>query len=661
MCGLAGFWQRNRQFDRETCEHIISQMCDVIKYRGPDSKGYWQNSTAEIVLGHRRLAILDLSPNGAQPMSSADGRFHMVYNGEIYNHLEIRKELQKSGHTFRGHSDTETMLACFAEWGLEESFKRFNGMFACAIFDQKLNQLTLLRDRMGIKPLYYGTVNDTFAFASELKPFRQIPNFNASINRDALDLYMAYGYIPAPYSIYNGIYKISPGTYITLPLSANSQQSVPRDNRPLPEKAYWSFDEVATQKKHSGMAHGDSSGNPLQPESYQHMVDHLHSLLLEATKIRMLADVPLGAFLSGGIDSSLVVSLMQRLSGNPIKTFTIGFEEKEYNEAIYAKEVASHLKTNHTELIVTPQQMRDVIPLLPEIYDEPFADSSQVPTYLVSQLAKQHVTVSLSGDGGDELFCGYRRYYESLAAYKKLEKLPFRTELSAILKMWQRLPGALRFGKNLSYLAEKLSLQNADEVYRKLLTHWPAGGSIVLGGDGSSHQIWDTTKWQDFSLSQEKWMWIDTKTYLPDDILTKVDRASMAVSLEARVPLLDYHVVEYAWQIPVASQFGYAAPDAKGSPINGKKMLKSILSEYIPQEMLERKKMGFGVPIDAWLRGPLKEWASDLLQPDKLKQEGYLNETLITKRWEDHLEGRADWHYSLWNVLMFEAWLAQNS
>jgi asparagine synthase (glutamine-hydrolysing) len=635
MCGITGFWADRLSQPKPQLLDICQKMSQSLRHRGPDSEGQWASEKHQLVLGHRRLSILDLSQNGAQPMQSPCGRYVMVYNGEVYNHLDLRPALEKK-YKFRGHSDTETMLAAFSEYGILNSISKFNGMFACAVWDQQTSQLTLIRDRMGVKPLYYGRVNQSLVFGSELKPFQRFPDFVTPINRDALALFMGFGYIPAPQTIYEGIYKLPAGCFVTINPEMSKQSFA---NLPAPQ-AYWSLDLVAS----SGQA------RPLEM-SPEDLNDELEKLLTDAVKLRMLSDVPVGAFLSGGIDSSLVVALMQKISSQPVKTFTIGFAEQQYNEAPHARAVADVLKTDHTELIVSPEQALDVIPMLPTMYDEPFADSSQIPTYLVSKLAREKVIVSLSGDGGDELFCGYNRYFHSLKLWKKLSRIPGRSLFAPLLRRLQALPSSMRMGKNLESRADLLTYGHPDELYRDLFELWPSDKQTVIRGDGTDHLLWDHRQWIKLPDAQHRYMWLDSKTYLPEDILTKVDRASMAVGLEARVPLLDYRVVEFAWKLPLS---------AKTDGVRGKLPLMNLLSKYVPRQIIDRPKMGFGVPIDTWLKGPLRDWAEDLLSPLRLELEGYLQPIPIRKRWNEHLAGKNRWHYALWNALMFQSWLENN-
>jgi asparagine synthase (glutamine-hydrolysing) len=647
VCGITGFWDPSGQISSETMQRVVQQMSQTLLHRGPDDGGIWVDAEEGIALGHRRLSILDLSPEGHQPMHSASSRYVIVFNGEIYNFLELRQELNTLGHRFRGHSDTEVMLASFSQWGVERAVQRFNGMFAFALWDRQERVLHLGRDRLGEKPLYYGCLGQTFFFGSELKALKAHPRFQAEINRDALALYVRHNCIPAPYSIYQGIYKLPPGTI--LPWKGFGELI------PMP---YWSVQEAAEK----GVA------NPFDG-SEADAVAKLEALLQEAVALRMVADVPLGAFLSGGIDSSTVVALMQAQSNQPVKTFSIGFYEDSYNEAKDAKAVAQHLGCDHTELYVTPEEAISVIPKLPTLYDEPFSDYSQIPTFLVSQLAKQQVTVSLSGDGGDELFGGYNRHFWGRSIWKKIGWMPQSLRQVAAHSLttlspqtWDRLfagfssllPTKLRQrvpGDKLHKLAEILAVDSPDSMYRGLVSHWKEPESLVLGSLEPPTTLTDPKKWAKLRDFTERMIFLDTVTYLPDDILTKVDRASMGASLEARVPYLDHRLVEFAWQIPLQMKIRNG---------QGKWLLRQVLYNYVPQKLIERPKMGFGIPIDDWLRDPLRDWAEALLDEKRLREEGFFNPQLIREKWAEHLAGHHNWQYYLWDVLMFQTWLEQS-
>ncbi len=638
MCGIVGFW------DKSGVNTVtIEKMAERISHRGPDDMGTWLNSNGDLALAHRRLSIIDLSPAGHQPMHSPCGRFTLVYNGEIYNHQDLRAKLKKeNGHfNWRGHSDSETLLASLRHWGIEGALQRLNGMFAFALWDNAEKTLFLARDRMGEKPLYYGHNGNAFLFGSELKSLKAHPKWQGVINRDALTLYMRYNYVPTPWSIYQGIYKLAPAHFVVIKEGGNNVSK---------PQCYWNLAKIAEK------------GSANLKDNTEQAIDELDTLLRDAVLGRMASDVPLGTFLSGGFDSTLVTALMQAQSDKPIKTFTIGFHEKGYNEAVHAKAVAKHLGTDHTELYVTSQEAIAVIPKLPTIWDEPFSDSSQIPTFLVSELARKHVTVSLSGDGGDELFCGYNRYIQGYQIWKKLCLLPpsLRNALAATINflpanllgnMQQILPKRLQIAHladRLPKLADVVKQNNGNSYYHNLVSHWKNPEDIVIGGKEPLTLFSNPKNNPKLLGLRERMMYLDSMTYLPDDILTKVDRASMAVGLEARVPLLDHRVVEYAWQLPMSMKYK-----------NGKSkwILREVLYRYVPRELMERPKMGFGVPIDEWLRGPLRDWAEELLNEKRLREEGFFYPGPIRKMWEEHVSGKRRWHYYLWDVLMFQAWL----
>jgi asparagine synthase (glutamine-hydrolysing) len=655
MCGLTGFLTARAGDECEEASVRLRLMADTIISRGPDDFGVWADA-AGIGLAHRRLSIVDLSPAGHQPMICASGRYVIAFNGEIYNHLDLRAELVKLGAGgtavggWRGHSDTETLLAGFAAWGIRATVERCIGMFAFAVWDKQQRVLTLGRDRLGEKPLYYGWQGQgdkaCFLFGSELKALKAHPAFAAGINRDALALLMRHNYVPAPHSIYQGIQKLLPGTLLTVSLA-----------RREPVIAhYWSLVDVAVAGNRWPLA-----GSP------EGMVDELEVLLKSAVRQQMMADVPLGAFLSGGIDSSTVVALMQAQSERPVKTFTIGFNEEGYNEAVHAKAVARHLGTDHTEMYVTPQQALDVIPKLPSMYCEPFADSSQVPTFLVSQLARQQVTVSLSGDAGDELFAGYNRYVLANNLWSRISRLSpkvrvlgaagiralspaaWNTLLGPVQPLMPRSLRQANIGDKLHKGAGVLGVRTVDDLYLGLVTHWEPEG-LVIGGQEPATCLRGAPLALPGLDPVQRMMALDAITYLPDDILAKVDRAAMGVSLEGRVPFLDHRVVEFAWRVPQAMKLRDGV---------GKWILRQVLYRYVPKELIERPKMGFGVPIDAWLRGPLKDWAEALLDEERLRREGYFNPGRIRVKWIEHLSGQRNWQYLLWDVLMFQAWLEE--
>lgn len=640
MCGLTGFFGRSG-LDQSDTDEILSHMADAIRSRGPDAYGAWSDPESGIAMAHRRLAILDITPAGAQPMFSVSGRYVLVFNGEVYNHLDLRFELQ--AHAWRGHSDTETLLAGFEVWGVEATLQRAIGMFAFALWDREHRTLTLCRDRMGEKPLYYGWQGHgsqaVFLFGSDVAALRRHPAFAAPINRDALALYMRHNCIGGEHTIFQGIQKLLPAHLLTLAVG----QSEPR------VWSWWSAAEVAQR----GVAQ-TFAGSPEQA------VDELEALLRDAVAKQMVADVPLGAFLSGGVDSSTVVALMQAQTSRKIKTFTIGFDEAGYNEAKHANAVAHHLGTEHTELYVGAQQACDVIPKLPTLYTEPFADSSQIPTYLVSQLARQQVTVSLSGDAGDELFCGYNRYQMTAKFWDKMQRVPkplLRAVAAALTAVepprWDSLGRFLslaRLGDRLHKGAALMNYSNINDLYRGMVSHWPEPETIVLG----AHEPVSVLSGAEPFLSElnqvERMMAIDMISYLPDDILAKVDRAAMGVSLETRAPMLDHRVVEFAWSLP----FDYKFRDGIS-----KWTLRQVLYRHVPRSLIERPKMGFGVPIDKWLRGPLRDWAENLLDATRLQQEGFFNPAPIRQKWTEHLTDKRNWQYHLWDVLMFQAWLEE--
>ena len=640
MCGIAGL------LGDSDAEHLVSRldrMAHMLVHRGPDSGGVWVDATSEIGLAQRRLSIIDLSPAGHQPMHSPCGRYVLVYNGEIYNHSDLRVDLEAEfgGFNWRGHSDTETLLAALCHWGIQGALTRLNGMFAFALWDTLDRRLFLARDRMGEKPLYYGRIDKAFIFGSELKALTVHPAWNGKVDRNALALFMRYSYVPAPFSIYESIFKLPPAHFIVIGEAGHSV------GEPV---CYWKLSEIAANR--TNLAGGKPNA----------LADELDTLLRDSVRLRMEADVPLGAFLSGGYDSSTVVSLMQAQSMQSVKTFSIGFLEESYNEARDAKAVAKRLGTDHTELYLTPMEAMAVIPKLPSIYDEPFSDSSQIPTVLVSQLARQHVTVSLSGDGGDELFCGYNRYALGYQAWQRLNHLSpairraiswalSRVSGSYLDKLQGRLPRRLQISSladRLPKFADALIHQNGFEFYKSLVSHWKNPNDIVLNSVEPETLLNQTDKLPSLSDMRESMMYLDAMTYLPDDILTKVDRASMAVSLEARVPLLDHRLVEFAWRVPI--QYKYR--DGKG-----KWLLQRVLYRYVPQELMDRPKMGFSVPIENWLRGPLREWAESLLSEQRLREDGFFNPTPIRKMWQEHITAKQRWHYYLWDVLMFQSWL----
>ncbi len=641
MCGLAGFLDLSRATASEVLHDTVRRMANTLRHRGPDDEGSWVDPQAGIAFGFRRLSIIDLSPEGHQPMLSATGRYVVAFNGEIYNHGDLRPELENQGPgtVFRGHSDTEVMLAAIERWGMEQAVRRFVGMFAFAVWDRQERLLHLGRDRIGEKPLYYGWMGETFLFGSELKALRTSPAFRAEIDRDALASYTRHGYVPAPYSIYKDVYKLIPGTLLTL--NGAGAKALPS---PVP---YWSPTEVAET----------GAAGPLDEDATA-ATDQLESLLRQAIRQQMVADVPLGAFLSGGIDSSTVVALMQAQSTRPVKTFAIGFHEREYNEAVYAQKVAEHLGTEHTELYVTPAEALGVIPKLPSLYDEPFGDSSQIPTHLVSQLARRAVTVSLSGDGGDELFAGYSRYTLVSDIWKKIKWMPYslRRVTAGVLDQlaaprWDRafnkLQSLLPLHRERYYPFGRKARTFADLVAHVQSRLSRVHGCPVLGA--TPRTVMSNGKLKvNLDNSMQRLMYFDMISYLPDDILVKVDRASMGVSLESRAPLLDHRVVEFAWRVPVSM---------KVRNNQRKWLLRQVLYRYVPPKLVERPKVGFAVPIESWLRGPLSEWAESLINEARLRNEGFFDAGPVRQKWAEHVAGTQNWQYSLWNVLMFQAWL----
>ena len=645
MCGIAGFFGENKNFHINS-QNTIVDMISAIRHRGPDDEGFWHESEFNVCFGHRRLSIVDLSSHGHQPMVSYSDRYVIVFNGEIYNHLLLRENLKSSGVdiAWRGHSDTETLLACIDTWGLEKTIKKCSGMFAIALFDKKDNSIYLVRDRMGEKPLYYGVQNGVFLFGSELKALKKHPAFQGEIDRNSLALQLKYNYIPTPYSIYKDIKKLIPGTILKVDAS-NKHANIEAIGSPI---AFWSLKEVAINAQSNIY-----TGNAIEA------VNDLDKLLSQSVKGQMEADVPLGAFLSGGIDSSLIVSLMQSQSLSPVETFSIGFEEEGYNEAVYAKQIAQHLDTKHTELYVSAQDAMNVIPKLSSLYDEPFSDSSQIPTYLVSAMTKESVTVSLSGDAGDELFGGYNRYIWTRKIWNKVKYMPPSVRsfiawgmISVSPMVWNKILRQIVSmplpGDKIHKLANLLPSKSAEDFYFHLISHWHDVNNVVIGAKCSVAPVVSSSTRLDLGGIEQNMMYLDSISYLPDDILTKVDRAAMGVSLETRIPFLDHHVVEFAYQLPLSMKIQNG---------ESKWILKQVLDKYIPRELMERPKMGFGVPIDSWLRGPLRDWAESLLDESRLKQEGFFHAEPIRQKWNEHLSGSRNWQHHLWDVLMFQSWL----
>jgi len=637
MCGIAGFVGASN-IGGSNLDNIAEAMATSLQHRGPDDQGIWTDPEAGTALIHRRLSIIDLSPAGHQPMVSTDGRFIITYNGEVYSYQPIAAEFVARGHKFRGHSDTEVILESFALSGVEATLKRMIGMFAIALWDRRDRTLTLMRDRLGIKPLYWAKFGNLLLFGSELKALRAHPGWTPRIDQSAVAAFMRHNYIPAPRTIYEGVHKLEPGTMLTLPW-----QGEPRITR------YWDARTVAR----------DGTNLPLEGTDAE-LIEQLEELLRDAVGRRMIADVPLGAFLSGGVDSSAVVALMQAARSGKVKTFSIGFDIPGFDEAPYAAAVAHHLGTEHTELTVTSNQALDVIPRLPEWYDEPFADSSQIPTYLVSAMTRRHVTVALSGDGGDELFGGYNRYQLTQRFWRALSLMPRAVRKGAAAALtamspdrWTSLLSALpsrlrppQAGDKVHKVASVLKLDSADAIYRRLVSAWEP--SEIMPHVREPESILDDDKLTtEFSELMSRMQFLDLVTYLPDDILTKVDRASMAVALEARVPLLDHRVVEFAWRLPQAAK-------VRGG--TSKWILRQILYRHVPPALIERPKMGFGIPLGEWLRGPLRDWAETLLDEQRLREAGLLDHAVVRRFWQEHIDGGRNWQYLLWNVLMLESW-----
>ncbi len=630
MCGLAGIFQPGGG-NAGAFRHAIKSMTDAIAYRGPDADGFWCDAAAGIAFGHRRLAIIDLSPGGVQPMQSASGRYTIVFNGEIYNYRDLRVRLQQAGAVFRSQSDTEVLLSGIEHWGLEATLREANGMFALALWDAHEQTLALARDRFGQKPLLYGWQDGAFLFASELTALAAYPGFHADIEPAAVSLLLRYGNIPAPWTIHRGWRKLPPGEVLHLPKGASP------GTMPQPV-AYWSAFDTAQA----------SLANPFRG-SRADAAAELDVLLRDAVRLCMVSDVPLGAFLSGGIDSSTVVAIMQSLGGPPVKSFSIGFREPDLDEAPYARAVAQHLGTDHSELYVEEADALAVVPELGRLYDEPFADSSQIPTYLVSRLTRQSVTVSLSGDAGDELFGGYDRYALASRLAAAVKSVP-RPALNLGTSLLRSMPAAILnhvspfLGDRLHRLGDILEPGEAAGIYSRLLRQSP----LPVAGIAADRRE-QPESWPRLGDERQMMMLLDTVTYLPDDILVKLDRASMAVSLESRVPLLDHRLFEFAWRLP---------PDFKYAGGRGKLVLRDVLHKYVPQQLIERPKKGFGVPLDRWLRGPLRDWAEDLLSVPALNATGLLDTAEIRRMWEQHRTGRRRWPHALWCVLMLQAWQA---
>ena len=642
MCGIAGFVDLNG-FDVKKAINIGKAMGKTIEHRGPDHSGLWFDKNFGVVLVHQRLSIIDLSKSAHQPMLSASGRYVISFNGEIYNHKDLRLELNKLGKatSWRSQSDTETILACIDTYGLKGTLKKLIGMFSLALWDNATKEIYLARDRVGEKPLYYGKIGKLLLFGSELKAIRAHPDFIPKINRNALNLYLRHNYIPQPYSIYQGIKKLPPGHFINLTKNAKPE-------------SFWSLNKIVTSAKHNQF-----KGNE------EEALNVLDKSLLNAVKGQMLADVPLGGFLSGGVDSSLILALMQEQSLKPVKSFSIGFDDKNFDEAPFAKRIASHLGTEHNELYVNAKQARNVIPNLPKLYDEPFSDSSQIPTFLLSEMSHKHVKVSLSGDGGDEIFGGYNRYKLGYNFLPKIINTPeaFRNFIAKLIKSfspstWDRImepslyitPQRFKhtnIGDKLHKLASIIGASSIEEVYNILISHWNIKDNIVIGVKEASTTINSRNNILEELTYPEKMMFYDTLMYLPDNILVKVDRAAMGTSLETRTPFLDHRVIDLAWRFPI---------DMKIRNGVNKWCLRQLLYKRVPKHLIERPKMGFGVPIGDWLRGPLRDWAENLLDEKKMKESGYFKTSEIQKKWRQHLSKKHNWQHHLWDIIIFESW-----
>jgi len=648
MCGITGFINPAMIGDKQGLLTTSETMANTLNHRGPDGSGTFADAQFGVALAHRRLAIIDLTDCGAQPMRSVDGRLTITFNGEIYNFQEIRTELESAGGPFlpwRSSSDTEVMLAAIQVWGLETALSRFVGMFAFALWDQDQHVLHLARDRMGEKPLYYGRAGNSLVFGSELKALRAYPGFSPELDMEALSLYLRFQYVPEPRSIYTGVAKLSPGHLLTVHADAL------HDLTPVP---YWTLSETVINAQAAPFSGTETEA-----------ADQLEGLLRSSVRNQMLADVPLGALLSGGIDSSLITALMQQESCRPIRSFTIGFDDAAYDESASARQIAAHIGTDHTELFVTPDHVLDLIETLPDLYDEPFSDASQLPTHLVAQITRNHVTVCLTGDGGDEAFAGYNRHFWAPAIWNKISRFPtglrsltaralqqispgsYETLFSALGHLLPKASRVSTPGHKLHKLADILSMESREALYKQLCSTW-SDPAKLLGVPEPSTDIDLPDSWPPFADYTRQMQYLDTITYLTGDILHKVDRATMGVSLESRAPYLDHRVLEFAWRLPVSMLIRKK---------QGKHILRTILDRSVPKELMDRPKMGFGIPIDKWLRGPLKEWAYSLLDPTRLRRQGMLDVALITRQLNEHMSGQRDNQYRLWNILMLQSWL----
>ena len=659
MCGIAGVFGHNNS---RNLAQVVETMAASLIHRGPDDEGVWVDADANFALGHRRLSILDLSMEGHQPMLSRDGRFVMGFNGEVYNHHLIRGELDRQEQIgWRGHSDTEVILAAISAWGLERALSKFVGMFAIVLFDRAERRLHLIRDRMGEKPLYYGWCNSAFIFGSELKALKKYPAFAGEVDRDVLALYLRHMVVPAPFTIYQGVYKLQPGYMLSLdfdkvsfdPKKTLTQNNLPENGIKLSQ--WWSLRETV------------ESGKASQFADETEALELLETRLRESIRWQSIADVPLGTFLSGGVDSSLITALMQSESISPIRTFTIGFQEKQYSEADHASTVARHLGTEHIELCVTAKDALGVVQRLPSLYDEPFADSSQLPTFLLCAQAREYMKVALSGDAGDELFGGYNRYFWVRKIWANISWLPHSTrrlfakviflfppncwdKVYALISRIQPSSSHLAFaGQKLHNLAERLvNIKSDDELFYSLISEWESPRNVVISACEPFTLFQKRNDWPELPDIEHRMMYLDAMTYLPDDIMVKVDRAAMGASLETRSPYMDHRIVELAWRMPLSMKI---------QNNQGKWPLRKILYKYVPRELIERPKQGFGVPLADWLRGPLRDWAENLISVERLKRDGYFFPEPIHSKWQEHLTGLKNWEHSLWPILMFQQWL----
>jgi asparagine synthase (glutamine-hydrolysing) len=643
MCGIAGLLYPSLK--SEDWQKYLEAMDATLAHRGPDDNGLWFDVVVGVGLAHRRLSIIDLSPLGHQPMFSPSGRYVISYNGEVYNFKSLRMDCEKAGLALKGGSDTEVILAAIELWGIEAAVKKFTGMFAFALWDRQERALCLCRDRLGKKPLYYGQIGRAFCFGSELKAMCALPFFKREIDRDVLAMLVQYTFIPSPFSIYKDIVKVPPGSIIRV--------KAENGNYAVKETSYWSLLDAANYGR----------TNPFEGNSAE-AVEELDTLLSDAVQSRMISDVPLGAFLSGGIDSSTIVALMQKQSSIPVKTFSIGNFDMKFNEAGYAKEVARYLGTDHTEFYVSPQDVLEVVPSLPDMFDEPLPDSSQIPTFLVSKLSRSKVTVALTGDGGDEVFGGYERYKRIPQVWNALSKAPgflrqgllstfrqtaplSRPIVNIVVALLRKQGRICNYEEVFSYISGILSLKSQKELFHRYLSNETNPTGVVLGSKERETMLSSSETWPDFRDFEHAMMYVDSVSYLSEDILVKVDRASMAVSLETRIPLLDHRVVEFAWRLPLIYKMRNK---------QSKWILRQVLNKYVPRNLVERPKMGFGIPIGSWIKKELRSWAEALLDADRLKREGIFDPVAIRQKWMEHVSGERDWHYYLWNILTFQAW-----